>query len=89
MRWQSRRQLTKHFTTSVLEFVLINIIDTRGLSHYKTLGVIELARSASFEYLFYVTTTILNIWFFQRGDRLLRQILKSKVDPRAERVIVL
>ena len=43
----------------------------------------HLALSASFEYLCYGSTAILNIFLLRCGDR---QILTSKVDPRAKRV---
>ena len=53
-----------------------------------------LALSASFEYLCYGFTAIINILLLQRGDRLqtsksdvyIRQMRKFKVDPRAVRV---
>ena len=54
----------------------------------------QLALSAPFEYLCYVSIAIIIILFFQCGDRLWtsesdvcrRQILTSKDGPRAERV---
>ena len=55
-----------------------------------------LAVSASFEYLYRGSTTIMNILFFlvrgstfmSESDVLRRQILMSKVDPRAVRIDV-
>ena len=45
-----------------------------------------LARSASFEYLCYGSTAIVNILFFSAAIVFRRQILTSKDDSRAEGV---
>ena len=48
--------------------------------------MVKIALSVSFEYLFHVSTAIINTYSFRAGIDFRRQIVTSKVNPRTERV---
>ena len=62
-------------------------MDTKGFFNLKSSLMSELALSDSFEYLCYGYTTIISIFTLTaESDVYGRQILTTKVDPRAVRV---